>query len=834
MKSSWSRGIAVLAALVLVFVFVLLTRERDGESAQLDAAAGAELKQQPLETTSDSTSSAQAPDNSVAREIAPETAPATTAPPPADTVLVRVVDCERFEPVAGAEVRWASWEWLTKDSSRYSLDSQRQFEGVLQSGLVSTSDEEGRVWIAKPSSALLVQATAPGLWGQVHLSPATSEPSEVVLAPDGDLLVEVLGEDGAPVAGVRVGARRATDSQSFESVTADTRADGVARLAHARARLLAGSATGTLVVSTEIADPKAPRAFVEVPPWPASPVQLRVGPTGAVVVNVVDEQGETFEQPTEVQLTVRVPEGPPSVLHGFARSGTVTFEHLPLGAQLSFFCFPRAEGRFSGSGTHAAGPTRAGERVLVAATVCKPEAMLRGRALDPQGVPLARAQLLLSVRVAAHLPPLESAEKTETDDEGRFRTTFPKSLGADVREPVLVARADERALEGVTPFRASVVAVDGDLGDIRLEPAPRLVSGRVLDENGAAIAGAHVGLFHFAPGAQASEFGAETAGMTVVEWELDTLRETRSDERGTFELAVREPRGRYALRATAPGFAAGPQVPFEAGAGAVELILRRTLDPLRGRVLAPTADSLVRLSIRAGLQAGLIDAFGRFTIPRRSPEPVDVVLRADGLGSEPLLTIAQVSDPRDPRLVTLDLRELVREFRFRVVGADGFPVRSVKVSGRARSGNGWQLESPALVCLLSNESTLDLELKADGHLPASFVGVRSGDVLTLERLPALLLRLPESLPAAGDGLVYVVQATRTDSKRQSIWIDSGRERRLQLPGPGQWTVLWTVRGTTKLLSQREVTVERDDVECVLDAKLGDVEAARAEVKAKRK
>ncbi len=69
---------------------------------------------------------------------------------------------------------------------------------------------------------------------------------------------------------------------------------------------------------------------------------------------------------------------------------------------------------------------------------------------------------------------------------------------------------------------------------------------------------------------------------------------------------------------------------------------------------------------------------------------------------------------------------------------------------------------------------------------------------------------------------------RTDSKRQSISFGSGRERRLQLPGPGQWTVLWTVRGTNRFLSQVEVTVERDDIECVLDAKLADVQAAHAE------
>ncbi|MCY3003260.1 MAG: carboxypeptidase-like regulatory domain-containing protein [Planctomycetota bacterium] len=826
LKRSLSRGLAALLVLALVLVLVFLSRERGGESAQLGGAAGAELVQEPRATAKDTAPAALDSNSAVEREIAPESAPTSAAPSPTDTILVRVVDCERFEPVAGAEVRWASWDWIAQSSSVYSVDSVTQGARVLEGGLVGQTDAQGQIRLPKPDSRLLVQSSAPGRWGQAYVSPGTTVPTELVLAPDGDLLVEVVDKRGTPVAGVRVGARRAAELRSFISVNADTGPNGLARLPHARAQLLAGAENGTLLVTVVSADPEAPRALVSVPPWPSAPVRLRLGETGTVVVNVVDAAGAMVVEPAEVQLSTQRPGEQSSTLHAFAPRGTATFEHMPLGAQLSIFAFPRLGGGVSGAGARAAGPSSGGERVVVSVPICVPPPTLSGRALDERGEPLAHAELSLSVREASPLPSLAGEQSTRTDEEGRFEVKFTEKPSDKGPGLVLVVRAGELALEGVVPFS---VAASGTLGDIRLSPAPRLVAGRVVDEAGAGIAGAPVTLLRFALEPDQSESEVEIAGgMAQVEWETDRLRTARSDAHGNFELRVLEASGKYCLRAFARGFVVGAQVPFEIGASDVEIVLKREVPPLRGRVLLPSPESLERLSISTGQWSGTFDEYGRFTIPRRSAEPLDVVLRADGLGPEPFVTIVQVSDPQDPRLAEIDLRPLVQALSFRVVGDDGTPVRTVKVSGYSRAGTGWQLTATGHVCLLTRDSALDLQLKADGYLPESFVGVRSGDVLELVRLPSLRVRVPEHLPEPGEGLVYVVQATLEGSKREWTTLQSGREGHLRLSAPGTWNVLWTVRGSGKLLSQVDLVVGREDVECVLDAKLADVEAARAE------
>ncbi len=834
MKRLLSRGLAVLAALALVFVLVFLSRDRGGESAQLDAATGAELVREPLAGTDKATPSAQVSENSSDREIAPETAPTTSSPSPVDSILVRVVDCERFEPVAGAEVRWASLDWIWGEGPKSTFDSPGLEARVRESGLVGTTDEQGLVGIEAARSVLLVQASLPGLWGQIYASPASPETLELVLAPDGDLRVDVVDPAGAPVARVRVGVRKASDLQGSIKAHAFTGLDGVARIPHARALLLASATQGPLLVTALTADPDAPRALVELSPWPTLPVQLVLRPSGTVVVNVVDSAGALVSIPADVQLTVSLPGARHSVKREPAIDGMATFGHVPLGASLWIACFPVVGASDDCAGTQVAGPRTAGERMVVSSRLCLAESTLAGRVLDERGEPLARAELVLSLREFVHLPSHRSDLVATTDEAGRFQVPLTRKLEGEPRERVLLARLPKQALEGIATARVESATGDVEVGEIRLTPAPRLIAGRVLDENGAPVPGASVTLLHRMPEEPVSESGAELGYGAGAEWEEDNVRGARCDAQGRFELCARDPSGPYSVRAFALGFDAGVQVPFEPGANDVVLILQRKVEVLRGRVLVPAPEAVERVSISAGAGAGTIDAFGRFAIQRRSSEPVDVVVRVDGLGPEPLVTIPGVSDAKDPRLAAIDLRGLVREFSFRVVGSDGMPLRTVRVSRYSRAGSGWQFTSSGYVSMLTHDTTLELGLSADGYAAASFVGVRSGDVLKLERTPAVLLRVPDHLPEAGDGLVYVVQATLEGSPLARTTIQSDREAYLRLGGPGKWIVQWLVRGSQTVLSQVELVVGHEDVECVLDAKSQVVEAAVAEVRARRR
>ena len=829
------RRLAFVALTVLALLLVLVVQHRSDDAARPAVAPDAEPAGAQASSTREPAPSAANSDAAANRAHVPELNHGAALPTSTPTLLVRVVDCERFEPVVGAEVRWADWEWIARGSPRNSVSSERQGQRVRESGQVGTSDEQGQIRIATSSSRLLVQASHAGRWGQVLVPAGSTEPQEIVLAPDGDLLVEVVDPDGAPVSGVRVGARRAGDVQVLTSVNADTDVDGVARLPHARARLVGGAASETLLVSVLTADPSAPRALVDASPWPAAPIQLQMNATGTVVVNVVGPSGEPVLEPAEVALTATALSRESAHMTEIAVGGVATFEFIPLGADLLISAFPPVDANMHSEGVMAAGPRKAGERVEISAPISVPTTTLAGRALDANGAPLANVELQLSVRDAPHSTQYEAFISARTDLEGRFEAKLFDALEPETLTPVVVARTSELGLEGIVgfPMSAGGIASRLQLGDIRLLRAPVLISGRVVDEAGAPIEGARLTLSHRSQETESADPAVdEFAARIGVEWDMDVQRGGRSDAQGRFELRALEPSGTYAVRAFATGFFVGKQVPFELGASDVELVLTREMQPLRGRVLTASRESLARLSIRAGQNSGTLDEHGRFTIPRSSAEPLDVVLSAEGLGPEPLVTIANVSAPDDARLAALDVRSLVHEIRFNVVGANDLPVRSVEVSGRARNGASWRVTATGRVCLLARETALDVSVNCDGYAPASFRGVRTGAVLALERRPLLVLKVPEFLPA-GEDLTYVVRATRSDAARVQVAV-AGREVRERLAGPGVWTVQWTVRGSDRLLQQQELVVGDDDVECRLEAKLANVEAARAESDARAK
>jgi len=824
------RRLAVVALVALTLLAVYVLRQRSADVAQ---PADAELSRAAAASTRESAPSDANTVPTLERASVPEPTRDAAADAPPETLLVRVVDCERFEPVAGAEVRWADWDWIARGSPRTSVSSVRQGERVLESGQVGTTDAQGQIRIATATSLLLVQASHAGRWGQVFAPAGSTEPQEIVLAPDGDLLVEVVDPDGAPVAGVRVGARRAGDVQVLTSVNADTGVDGVARLPHARALLVGGAAGGTLLVATLTADPDAPRELVEASPWPASAVRLHLGRTGTVVVHVFDTSGEPVQDSVDVRLTALFPGREHFSLSELAVGGLATFQHMPLGAELLISAFARVDANMHSEGVMASGPRTSGERVVISAPICVPATTLAGRALDANGAPLANVELQLSVRDAPHSTQYEAFMSARTDLEGRFEVKLFDALEPQTPTPVVVARTSELGLEGIVgfPMAAGGVASRLHLGDIRLVRAPVLISGRVLDDTSAPIEGAQLTLFHRAQETESAGPAVdEFAARSGVDWKIDVQRGGRSDAQGRFELRALDASGKYAVRAFATGFFVGEQVPFELGASEVALVLTRETQPLRGRVLTSSRESLARLTIRAGQSVGTLDEYGRITIPRGSAEPLDVVLSAEGLGPEPLVTIPNVSDPDDARLAAIDVRPLVQEICFTVVGANDLPVRSVEVSGRAGNGASWRVTATGRVCLLSREVALDVSVNCDGYAPASFRGVRTGAVLALQRRPLLVLKVPEFLPA-GEEITYVVRATRADSERAEIVV-SGRETRERLAGPGVWTVRWTVRGSDRVLQQQDFVVGDDDVECRLEAKLADVEAARAESQAR--
>lgn len=821
---SWSLAAATVLTLVLLFLSRERDGERDGESAEIAAipqeSAGRRLLADPTAA------------EPASREAAAGLRDKSSSLAPSTTVLVRVVDWQHFAPVAGAEVRWASYDWMSNAWGDAERDAR-----LLASALVGTTDERGELRVGLDDNLGSVQVRSGALWAE---GPAVAgNVCELVLAPDGELVVEVRDERGTPLSGITVRAERS--SRSSTSVDAETNAEGVARLGHARARLMAGATGGTLLVSIVSLDPTRTPSLVSASPWPTEAIALRMGATGEVLVRLVNARGEASVEPAQVLLRASIEGLPSAGSMLMSRAGEVLFRNVGLDAQLDILAGSPDDRRGHESRKECPGPTKPGERIEVTLEIDEPPLLFSGRALREDGTPLQFEALDVSRRDTAHLPTRAGGlGRVRTDAQGRFRV-FQRHPEWMIEEAAsLLVRAISDGAECEVPIPSSVPAAGIDLGDLRLVPVPRFVSGRVLSSHGGAIADASVSLqYKSSLPPRPLPDGVEVGG--VPEWSTDPTRSVLSDARGHFELRAPSVYESTGLWVWADGYETSPTLSFQSGAQGVEIVLQQGIAPLRGRVLLHSPDSVRRVFVSAGAAGGSLDAFGRFAIWRRTPAPVDVELRVDGQGSQPFLTIPQVSDADDPRLAAIDLRPLLHELRVHIVGRGGEVLPELKLMGQTPTGGGWQVFSEGEVTLLSRDLTIDLDVTAAGFQPARFEAVRDGAVLELEPAPTLLLRVPPSLPTAGDGLAYVIDVSGERQWNHRVVLREGRTAQVPRVPPGRLKVWWTLRGgdavvfgDDKWLQRSTLEVETEDVECTLDISLPSLEAARAAIKAQDK
>jgi hypothetical protein len=299
------------------------------------------------------------------------------------------------------------------------------------------------------------------------------------------------------------------------------------------------------------------------------------------------------------------------------------------------------------------------------------------------------------------------------------------------------------------------------------------------------------------------------------------------------------------IQARAKGFQPSKPLELQPGMSEVEIVLHPTVHPLQGHVLLTSNDATQHLRLRCkSASARWVPAsVGAFEIVRERAGPVDLEIFTDGeslVGETPLVRIEGIEDPNDPRLAAIDLRPLLHEFRFEVVQPPDAVLSNLKVSAALPGTMIWSFPSgPAVLVVLpaslvEGEPLLDIHLTSD-YLPArTFEQVSKGAQLKLERFPLLVLRVPETLPAAADEAPYLIRAERPGTEHHFRWIQVGRTARLPIEQPGEWRVSWRIGNSGKELTVTTVVVDTEDVVCELDATPEAVEAEIARHKAKRK
>ena len=317
----------------------------------------------------------------------------------------------------------------------------------------------------------------------------------------------------------------------------------------------------------------------------------------------------------------------------------------------------------------------------------------RGRVVDPEGRSIPGVPVIFRGRGG-------SDASAVTDARGRFELVAKREPG----------RVSTSALEYEDLFSLSVRATDASTGGLGGDDELLLVtarhrplSGRVVDEFGAPMRGATVGLE--LPEGFLSRFDAVLDAADDRTWRVET------DEDGAFELerapVVLEAR----LTAKRDGYVDASLLPPLGPGHWLELVLRRpeaSEDTLEGRVLdaagAPVAGALVSLG---GLCATTA-ADGTFRLGREdgdetggTADAFDLVAVKKGYlpGRARALSDAETGDPLWPDWIEVVLGGEPLELAGRIVDERGEPLAGLRV---------W-LDDPTRFGIVGDDLTVQLE-----------------------------------------------------------------------------------------------------------------------------
>ncbi len=456
---------------------------------------------------------------------------------------VQVVDDDTGAPIPHSVLHYVegdAWDRHWGDG-RLRITMSSLWEVAEQLGERIVADAHGRARVAWTGMEAMVTARASD--GSIGLASVDAwhverDPIMVRVPRRRDLRVLVVDEQGKPAPDVRVGLWFFMKGP-HTMARARTGADGIANLGQVAGLAALPYAVNSLLVDETIWGdglfavglevPGTGRGFLFVPSRrdgpasreidprhpPTDPIELRLVPTGRVVVNVRDRNGDPppVSQPVclsvaggEAELLGEVPRvGRDHDVAWTDALGRATIPHVALGHSYGARTWDAI--RNESAGVHLAGPQKPGETVEV--SLLWPAApsprLIRGRAVDIAGRPLSNALLDLAAF------PLGQPEASEgygtrwmTDAQGRFELSSAehhrRSLGWDYDEAARSAHPPgfDLIVKSLNPARIGRQTLEpftgpvANAGDVVLEAAEIVASGRVVGPSGQPLEGAHV------------------------------------------------------------------------------------------------------------------------------------------------------------------------------------------------------------------------------------------------------------------------------------------------------------------------------------------------------
>lgn len=693
------------------------------------------------------------------------------APPPRPTLELRVVHGQPAQPVAGAEVLFAL--------GPADEDSPPTIHGWVREGLVEArieaiairarTDEEGQARVPGPERSAIVVARRGNLWGYRSLEPTTEGPLELRLHEDHDIEVLVVDPSGRRLADRPVSLRSRQSTWQQDLLLARTDADGRAVLRHAGHRMRTGSqgsgVTWSAALLAALEDPVEQTLDPSAPP--TQPIRLVAPATGSLEVLVLDRRGVPYTGPVTAGLRLLGRDSAPAqawmspptrdLVLPESRGGRVLFEHVEPGRS-----FEVTVSRRGGSVQHSAegpGPAAPGERARLEVHIGRTSAVLLGRVLDPEGLPLAGIKLRSRTDTEGELGAEQRSFEIPTDDQGRFEIDHPlqaEPLGRTSLTVFVPGPAGEERLSATRVLPQDLRPGPHDLGDIVLEVPPLLASGVVLDEGGEPVQGLWV-----TPALKKSWSRDRPEDF---HWDETMSHRVRSDEKGAFELRAHVAAQPLRLSARGRGLRGDP---VETVVGASGIVLRVTgTGAIEGSVLLDPGIKPSVLSVRAEVQdppRGEASVWasptrlaedGSFRIEDLRPGTYTLSLQASS-GRSSLPTFRDVAVraggvTRDARFDPLDLRGTLRALTIEVVDPKERPVPQGQITYRTSSEEEGRRNQMwfhgGSVTLFPSSLPIDVTISVEGFADVMLAAVDSDRRVVLEQGPQLRLLLRGILP----------------------------------------------------------------------------------------
>ena len=698
----------------------------------------------------------------------PRTAAATS---PTDLPIghrrVRLVRADTGEAIAGATVwfdtgRQGDW----RDLSRAVIDAtdESAFRWLQAQGGRTVSDAEGYAIVQSSLAGPTVAAAAGGLTVCETLSDWPPPDGSVLrLAAQAQLLITVRDHAGQPVADVPLGAWSLANDDGDRLGATD--AQGRRVLQHAD-ELFAGHQPKLLMVFW----PGCERAAVPMPPRGVPSVTITLPPSGRVELPCVDRAGRAL--PGRHFLLFIVANGSRPFGSTTDDDGCLRLPYVPVGTTLH--CSWRGQDYL------CAGPTQAGQTVVMPLQLGAGSLVVRGRLVDAEQRALAMHRLdgsffvdLTAENQDSLSPP--GAWSATSDATGAFTAIIDRPEASESLRGALEAHPDRRGGRGRVTA-AFGVAWDGraesvDLGLVVGRKTEAAMRGRLVDERGLPVRHATIELWPQRTG----EVALDDDGRFTVSTSADTPPE---------ELAITVPGGLLHLQ------------PFVAGAEEVVVTLAHAR-AWRCEVLVDAAGLARAAGVFGHLhweQQGRRSPFRRIgdllvwqaSLPRgcrRGRFSLD-------LGNEqaPLLTEdVEAADDEAVVVRRFDLRGRLRQVELAVVDPHGQPLEAtchhvLRGAAGVHAGASHGRAEQGQLRLLIADGRGEVLVAAEGFRPELVELAAAHERVVLQ--PLSRHRIAVQGPAGTEGFSLYLQV----AWRQGEWSDVGNGAVVFAPGDGVFPV----------------------------------------------